>query len=257
VLLVVVGFTVIPELINLGSAKPGKDQSARAKVAVTSEKIVQEQPIENNVVETANNAQVDQAASVQPVSEGKVAGQDTLARISALLDQGYLDRRRDQKIKEMMAERPEGAEVPASESGDVSPKVVTPVQSNRADLVDASTLTWKVVKADPLKKKIRTAQKEAAALAKTVDPKNRLTRMALLDYVTGLANLMQHGEGIIAPEDVPFYISRLERDVAGAMYSEKVEREVLAKYSKLVVAPIFSGVGISNQRPSVPEAPCV
>jgi len=249
VLVIVILFTVVPELIHFGSDGSSKQSSYRP-VSSTD----QEAAVAKNKASVSQNSSdaTEQQLEVTKVEESpKSAKRDTLAKIEMLLDDGYLDRLRDQRVKDLTAERPAQAELLEQPQTQQKSILGTSDKKRPVEAIDVATLSWKTIKSDPLRKMIVEAKKGSIALARSVDSSKRLTRMALLDYATGLTTLVQSGDGALNIQDVPAYVARLERDVAGAMYYEKLDREDLNKFSKLAISPVFTSGGRAPLVPAV------
>lgn len=106
------------------------------------------------------------------------------------------------------------------------------------ELVIDGPLTWDLLKSRPIKKVLRKAIREATQVSRLIPEDLSRSRFALQTYIGGVSRVLKGVRDALSADQVPSYLTNLDRNVTSALTSENAERAIRQAWAEVSLSPI-------------------
>ncbi len=214
VLLLVTGLFFIPELVDFQRTLGG----AGAKRAVPS--------AETEVVSSAERA----------VAPDRVVApkESSLAQLASLIEGGYLEQLR----AEANSRR---AQQSGSRTGLPMPPGVSDAEIRAAQVFGRRPLSWNDIKEPDASSYLNNARGKTIELYRLVSDATPESKVALLNFLSGLQMVLQGGDGMMTVEQGLKWLEGLDNTVTKAMVREGIERATFMQWRQVSIALALQG----------------
>lgn len=136
---------------------------------------------------------------------------------------------------------PQSSSLPKEGNAPVDPNLVAkcvanltePPQKKMEKNLSEIPLTWERIQAPQSQQAMRTAQAEALAIARQLNPKKTQTRYALITYVNAINAVLASPDQFSSPEEAVNYIETVDQSVTKAIFREGSDRADYLQWQKV------------------------
>ncbi len=179
-------------------------------------------------------------AILERLDGSQVSDAGSLAE-NAVFEEESVDEVQDQDSKPGVAEEFRAALRGRRWANEKLERGVNRKQNQLEDVLQADApLTWQILHHRTVRRILRTAQKEAMSLAKTLSENNVQSRYALQNFIGGVGRVLRGAQTALLAEQVPGYLAQLDDDVTQAFLREGVARANYLKWTDISLEPLTS-----------------